>query len=76
MYFENFNTNNEFEKWAAVEVTDFDTVPEEMETMILPIGLYAVFLYNGSSTDVTVFNYIFETWLPKSEYSLDDRPHF
>lgn len=66
-----------FEKWAAVEVADFEHGPKEMETIILPGGLYAVFDYKGLSTDTTIFQYIFGTWLPGSkDYSLDNRPHF
>lgn len=68
--------NQEFEKWAAVEVADFSNVPEEMEALVLPGGLYAVFDYRGSSSDTRIFQYIFRTWLTDSEYLLDDRPHF
>ncbi len=75
-YFHNFNPNTEFEKWASVEVADFDTVPAEMEPFLLPGGLYAVFYYKGLSTDTGIFQYIFGTWLPVSEYELDNRPHF
>lgn len=75
-YFTNFNPTNEFEKWAVVEVTNFDNVPNDMETFILTGGLYAVFDYKGLSTDNRIFQYIYETWLPSSEYDLDDRPHF
>jgi len=76
LYYEDFKPSNEFEKWAAVEVTDFDIVPNEMEPFTLTGGLYAVFDYKGSSTDNSIFQYIFTTWLPSSEYQLDDRPHF
>lgn len=65
-----------FYKWAAVEVSDFDTVPDEMETFILKSGLYTVFHYQGLSTDNRIFIHIFGTWLPNSIYELDDRPHF
>lgn len=75
-YFAHFNPTNEFEKWAAVEVADFDNVPDDLETFVLPGGLYAVFDYKGLSTDNSIFRYIFGTWLPNSDYSLDDRPHF
>ena len=47
-----------------------------METYSLAGGLYAVFDYKGSSTDPSIFQHIFGTWLPNSEYMLDDRPHF
>jgi AraC family transcriptional regulator len=75
-HFADFKPTNTFEKWAAVEVTDFEQVPNEMETFTLPAGLYAVFDYKGSSTDHSIFQYIFGVWLPNSVYFLDDRPHF
>jgi AraC family transcriptional regulator len=76
-FFSNFNLETEFEKWAAVEVTDFETVPEEMETITLPCGLYAVFLHKGAAIEgPETYQYIFETWLPESDFILDDRPHF
>ena len=70
------NMNQEFEKWAAVEVADFDAIPDGMETYVLTSGLYAVFHYKGSSTDTEIFRYIFGTWLPGSNYVLDNRPRF
>ncbi|MBP6523581.1 MAG: GyrI-like domain-containing protein [Saprospiraceae bacterium] len=75
-YFSNFSPTNSFEKWATVEVFDFDKVPSGMDTFILPKGLYAIFHYKGLNTDHRIFEYIFKTWLPKSKYQLDDRPHF
>jgi AraC family transcriptional regulator len=75
-YFQHFNPAREYEKWAAVEVNDFNTIPDNMETLELAGGLYAIFLYKGSSSDTKIFDYIFKEWLPNSEYALDDRPHF
>lgn len=75
-FFKSFNPHSPFEKWAAVEVIDFDTIPEGMEAFTLAEGLYAVFLHKGSSNDTSTFQYIFSTWLPNSEYVLDDRPYF
>lgn len=75
-YFENFSPNTEFEKWATIEVSNFELVPNEMETFVLPGGLYAVFFYKGSNTDTRIFEFIFNDWLPNSEYHLDNRPHF
>ncbi|WP_309641689.1 GyrI-like domain-containing protein [Flavobacterium sp.] len=68
--------HQQFEKWAAIEVTDFDTIPNDMEAFDLVGGLYAVFDYKGLNTDIGIFIYIFKTWLPNSEYMLDERPHF
>lgn len=77
MFFDNFSRDTEFEKWAAVEVKNFDYIPDGMETFILERGLYSVFQYRGSSSDgASAFRYIIETWLPESVYMLDNRPHF
>ncbi len=75
-YFFEFNPSNEFEKWASVEVSNFDNVPYDLESFTLKGGLYAVFNYKGSSLDNHIFQFIFETWLPGSDYYLDNRPHF
>lgn len=71
-----FNPDSEFEKWALAEVADYDNIPENMEIFDLQGGLYAIFDYKGLNTDDRIFRYIFETWLPKSDYILDNRPHF
>jgi AraC family transcriptional regulator len=68
--------NTEFDKWAAIEVSDFNAVPKDMETYILKGGLYAVFHYKGLNTDTKIFHYIYGTWLPGSRYAIDNRPHF
>lgn len=75
--FSSFNEHTPFEKWAAVEVADFDSVPEGMETFTLPGGLYAVFIHKGAAeTFSKTFRYIFGEWLPAADYLLDHRPHF
>lgn len=76
-FFHNFSPTRQFEKWATAEVSDFLTVPSEMETLMLPEGLYAVFHYKGpASAGAKMFQYIFQTWLPNADYVLDNRPHF
>jgi AraC family transcriptional regulator len=76
-YFENFNPAKEFEKWAAVEVSSFDNLPEGFEALIIPSGVYAVFTHvGGPATGAQTFQHIFGTWLPSSAYMLDNRPHF
>ena len=37
-YYEQFNPNNEFVKWAAVEVTNFEPIPEGMQSLCCPRG--------------------------------------
>ena len=75
-HFEYFHPKNEFERWATVEVTHYDHVPPDMESFDLIGGLYAVFEYKGPSGDPSIFQYIFDIWLPASDYDLDNRPHF
>ena len=73
----NYNYDEEFEKWASVEVTDFNSVPAGMLGYVLKGGLYAVFLHKGPASDGSeTFKYIFTQWLPGSDYDLDDREHF
>ena len=75
-HFTNFDSNNKFEKWATLEVSEFGDVPEGMKTFLLKEGLYAVFEYKGLSSDNSIFNYIFGEWLPNSNFELDSRPYF
>lgn len=75
--FKNFNPAAHFDKWATMEVSCFEDIPPEMETYIIPAGLYAIFDYKGLNTDTRIFDYIYGEWLPNnSEYGLDYRPHF
>jgi AraC family transcriptional regulator len=41
--FKTFNPETVFEKWATIEVADVESVPEGMQPLVLPAGLYAVF---------------------------------
>lgn len=75
--FKQFNPSAKFVKWAAVEVSSFDNLPEGIETLELEAGLYAVFIHQGTPAQAPkTFGYIFGTWLPNSDYELDARPHF
>jgi len=75
-FFENFDPSKEFQKWALIEVRNFNEIPPGLEKFTLPSGMYAVFQHKGSSNDKRTFEYILNQWLPQSEYLLDDRPHF
>jgi AraC family transcriptional regulator len=75
-FFENFDPMKSYEKWAAVEVTSLESVPVHLEQLIIPEGLYAIFLYKGLASEAaTFYRYIFQAWLPASGFVLDDRPH-
>lgn len=77
LFFQYFDQNSEFEKWAAVEVENFDEVPADMHTLILESGLYAVFIYKGLPDNASdTFRYILGEWMSQSGFTLDDRPHF
>ncbi len=72
-----FSPHKPFQKWAAVEVSEFSEVPAGMQTHVLNGGLYAVFIHQGpAATAPTTMEYIFVKWLPNSDYRLDDREHF
>ena len=76
-FFDHFDPTREFQKWAAIEVADFDKVPVDMNTLVVPTGLYAVFLHKGPASEGTkTYEYIFRTWIPDSSFETDDRPHF
>jgi len=76
-FFEQFDPSRKFEKWAAMEVVDDSHIPDGMEYLELPRGLYAVFIHKGpASTGSTTYEFIFREWLPGSDYIPDHRPHF
>ncbi len=66
-----------FDKWAVVEVKSEESIPDGMESYILEGGKYAVFLHHGPASDFPkTMQFIFDDWLPKSNYELDQREHF
>jgi AraC family transcriptional regulator len=76
-FFKSFNPMKKFEKWAAIRVSDFDIVPENMNKLTIPSGKYAVFHYKGKPSEAqATYQFIYGQWLPNSEYVLDNRPHF
>jgi AraC family transcriptional regulator len=76
-FFERFDPSIEFEKWACVEVSDHGTIPEGMQALTVSPGAYAVFVHKGLPLEgERTYNYIFREWMPASEYTVDQRPHF
>jgi len=76
-FFDEFNPSREFQKWAAVEVADEVSIPDGMHSLIIPGGLYAVFVHKGPASEgPKTYSFIFNEWLPGSGYRLDERPHF
>ncbi|RDC63653.1 GyrI-like domain-containing protein [Adhaeribacter pallidiroseus] len=75
-FFYRFNPHQLFTRWAAQEVTSWEIIPAGLETLVIPAGLYAVFLHRGpASSGAATYAYIFNQWLPHAPYNLDQRPH-
>ncbi|MEO5858611.1 MAG: GyrI-like domain-containing protein [Pyrinomonadaceae bacterium] len=75
--FSQFDPAVEFDKWAAVAVSDEAPVPDGVDSLIISAGKYAEFPHVGPASDAPLsFGYIFGEWLPASEFELDLRPHF
>lgn len=71
-----FDANTEFTKWAAVEVSEVGNIPEGMEVIRIPKGLYATLVHYGTAAEFQkTTDFIYRHWLPESKYDLDDRPH-
>lgn len=74
---ESFTPETPFAQWAAVEVAADAPVPEQLQTLTLAGGLYAVFVHKGLPNDFAcTMQYIYEEWMPQSGYVPDHRPHF
>lgn len=66
-----------FDKWFAVEVANFNSVPNGMETLVLKGGDYLVINYKGTLANFPkVWQFVLNDWFPKHNYELDYRPHF
>ncbi|WP_439151291.1 GyrI-like domain-containing protein [Winogradskyella sp.] len=64
-----------FTIWACAEVENANVIPEGFESLIIPEGLYAVFLQKGMNGS-SKYQRIVSEWLPNSRYTIDNRPHF
>ncbi|MFD2891538.1 GyrI-like domain-containing protein [Flavobacterium chuncheonense] len=75
--FQYFTSHTTFTKYALVEVKNYDLIPDQFITFKISQGQYAGFLHKGTSADFyKTLQFIFEEWLPNSQYLLDNRPHF
>ena len=76
-FFNDFDPNKEFIKWATTEVSMFENIPPGFKSLLIPKGLYAVFIHKGLPSEFPkTMQYILLEWLPNSDYQLDNRPHF
>ncbi len=71
------NNDAAFEYIAAVEVSDFQDIPEEMVGKTIPTRKYAVFIHKGSVNNIPeTYQAIYAVWQPKSGYELIKAPDF
>jgi AraC family transcriptional regulator len=76
LFFVNFSPVAEFTKWATAEVNAYEHIPDGMEQLELHTGLYAIFIHKGPVHEgQKTYEHIFKTWLPNSDFMLDNRPH-
>lgn len=62
------------QRWAAAEM---EQVPEGLESIEIPGGLYAVFLYSGGMARFETFlRDAFGKQIPSFSLAIDNRPHF
>jgi AraC family transcriptional regulator len=74
-YFTNFSPSCKFRKWA---LADADLVGpwSNSELFILPGGTFAKFGIEDRSKAGFFFKWLYQEWLPNSEYKLREAPHF
>lgn len=75
--YDSFNPKMKFYYWAAIEVDDFNYIPDDMLSLEIPSGKYAAFLHKGDmSAFQKTLGFIYSKWLPSSGFKIDHRPHF
>jgi len=63
--------DEEFTYFACVPVTEIDDIPEGMVAKTVPSNYYAVVTHKGRlETLGHVFDYIYDVWLPQSDYEI------
>jgi len=74
---DHFDPHQEYTQWAAAPVTADCPVPDGMQELILPGGLYAVFRYRGRAWEFQPSaQYIYGEWLRLGPYDLGGLSHF
>ena len=76
-YFDAFNPEVIFKKWAAVAVQQKPKIlPVPLEVLEVEPALYAEFQHKGPASAVgKTYNHILSQWLPQSKYQLRALPH-
>ena len=66
-----------FEYVAGLPVTEVEEVPEDFVVRHVPEQTYAVFAHKGDMAGLSkTYEYIYETWLPQSDYELAQKMDF
>ncbi|NJB86723.1 AraC family transcriptional regulator [Lewinella marina] len=71
--------DTEYREWAAVALANADdSLPEGLESVKIPGGIYAYCIHRGLASEFgRTLDYLFRSWLPASGYAVDNtRPHF
>lgn len=66
------DSKSTYQKWAAVEVTDFSTIEKPLASTILTGGHYAIFTFTGPAQNFPpIFFKVISETLPQSGYQID-----
>jgi len=69
------DSQGRFNYIACAEVDNFNDIPEFMQTVVVPEGMYLVYTYRGAIKDLGEFyNDIFAKFIPASGHEIDNRP--
>ncbi|GLC83337.1 AraC family transcriptional regulator [Lacrimispora brassicae] len=66
-----------FSEMVGIEVDNFQLLPKNVDTKIIPGGRYAVFTHQGTvATLLKTYDYIWGSWVLFTKETLDDREDF
>ncbi len=72
---ESKNHPDEMYYMAGTEVSAVEQIPDGMSAQIIPQGNYAIFTHKGKLDKLShTMNYIYGSWLAKSEHTLREAP--
>ena len=71
VYTDSFMKTKQWHYMVAVEVDTLENIPIFASAKTLPPNQYAVFTHKGLISSISqTFDYIYNTWLPKSDYEI------
>lgn len=76
-FVENFTDESKFTYFACQEVDSFKNIPQGMQGLTVEKNKYAVFTHKGPVDRLgDTYEYIYGSWLPRSEYQLAESHDF